>query len=134
MREGEPIGQWEQYEQENIPENMSFIWARGGRSFFKTIYKNTPESHNFRLFAQEFADYGTQLDEGVQDEALARAIELAEIKHHVHHVRYDNADLVPESWENSPYRDLVGHSIHKVGPDEWIEIDGEYYLVSDFEK
>lgn len=133
MGEREPIGQWEQWERENVPDNMAYVWHRGDRSFYITLYRETPENSSYRLFDQLYAPLGTTIDFNEQEEAFLRAKELAKNSHRVMHTRYDHKDFVAEGPMTAPYRALEGHEgMHKVGPNEWIEIDGKYYYVEDF--
>ncbi len=125
--------EWEEYTSK-LPKNMSLVHHTGLRSYWETFIW-TPNGRKMNLHSAEYAEYGVQLEEDVYAEAFARAKELADEKR-ILHIRMDLQGAVDETWKNTAYRHIQGHSLHKIPPHtiatDYIEVDGRLWHVRDY--
>lgn len=124
---------WEEY-MRRLPKNLSYIHHLGSRSYWETFIWS-PDHRWMNRQAANFAPYGEQLSEDDYAEALAVAKELAR-EQQVHHIRYDLEGAVEETWKNTAYKHIVGHSFHKIPPytiaTDYIEVDGKLWHMRDY--
>ncbi len=125
--------EWEEY-MRTLPKNMTVAHHIGSRSFWET-FVGSPNGRKMNLYAQNYPPIGEQLPEDEYAEAMARAKELAQT-HKVHHVRADLAGAVEETWRNTGFRYIEGHSFHKIHPvtlaTDYIEVEGKLWHIRDY--
>lgn len=125
--------QWEEYVHK-LPKNMSLVHHIGLRSFWET-FTWSANGRRMNLHSSQYADFGVQLPEDEYAEAFARAKQLAH-EQRVHHIRYDLQGAVEETWRNTAFRPIEGHSMHKIPPitiaTDYIEVDGRWWHMRDY--
>ena len=125
--------EWEDWNK-RLPKNLNFVHHIGSRAYWETLLWSE-DGRFMNLHSHNFAPFGVQFEEDEYREAFAVAKKLAK-DHRVHHVRYDLEGSVEETWRNTAFRHIHGHSMHKIPPDqlatEYIEVNGEYWHVREF--
>ena len=126
--------EWEEYIGK-LPQNMSLVHHIGLRSFWETFIWS-PSGRKMNLHSSQYADFGVQLPEDEYAEAFERAKQLADEKKRILHIRMDLRGAVDETWKNTAYRQIEGHSLHKIPPyeiaSEYIEVDGKLWHMRDY--
>lgn len=121
---------WERY-LTRLPPNVELVHHLGSRAYYETFQRSADLQKIHRIEELTmFAKFGTQPEEDIFLEAFERVKELcrANPDERYLHIRHDLEGAVEETWHNAPFRNIVGHSAHKIPMSQletdYVEIEG----------
>jgi hypothetical protein len=129
---------WERYMKKQ-PSNLGLVHHIGSRAYFETFQYSEDRQKMHRLEElTKFAPFRVQPDDDEFAEALARVkgLCIANPAERYLHIRHDLEGAVEETWRNAPFRDIVGHSLHKIPQSqldaEYMEVEGKWWHIRDY--